>query len=67
MEETTRFLIFDKFEGLYLSRHGMGFGWSFKKYNAATLTEEQAVFWRNQLIKIKQRGGFSVLMVDAKS
>jgi len=67
VKETIGFLIFDKIEGLYLSRHGIGFGWSFKKCKAATLTEEQAVFWRNQLIKIKQRGGFSVLMVEARS
>ncbi|MBD2570026.1 hypothetical protein [Anabaena lutea] len=55
-----KYVIFDKVKRLYLSRNGIGFGWSFHRVNAARLNSEQAVFWTNQLIQINQRRGFVV-------
>lgn len=64
MQPKVGYLIFDKVAGYYLARNGVGFGWAFKKHKAAILTQEQVDFWKEQLVKIKGRYGFSVLMVE---
>jgi hypothetical protein len=53
------YLIFDKVAGYYLARNGFGFGWAFKKNKAVVLTQEQADFRKEQLIKIKGAMDFS--------
>lgn len=65
-ERQIGYLIFDKLKQRYLSREGIGFGWSMRKNKSAVLTKEQAGFWVNQLVKINQRGGFSVLQVESR-
>jgi hypothetical protein len=58
------YLIFDKVESSYLARNGVGFTWTSQKNKAAILNQEQSNFWYRQLIQIKQRTSFSILMVD---
>ncbi len=58
MQPKIGYLIFDKVAGYYLARNGFGFGWAFKKNKAVVLTQEQADFWKEQLIKIKRAMDF---------